>query len=149
MQIILNKDVKHLGRRGDIVNVKNGYFRNFLFPNNLAEMATKARLKVAEARLAERVKKMEEMKEKYTEVQASLEGKSFTFKAKTTGKDTLYKAVSEQDVIELVKADMKLELEASSIKFAEHIKTLGEHDVTVHLAEGVEATIKLTVEADA
>jgi len=148
MQVILQKDVKHLGRRGDIVSVKNGYFSNYLLPKGLAESATRGRLKVAQVRLDSRVKKFAEMKSKAQDIKESLNVKEFVIKAKTTGKETLYAAIHESDVVELIKKELKLELDPSSIKIAEPIKKVGVYDVLVHLAESVEATIKLKVEAD-
>ena len=55
MEVVLNKDVKKLGYRGDVVTVKPGYYRNFLSPNGLADVASKSRLKLIDARKAKMV----------------------------------------------------------------------------------------------
>lgn len=147
MKVILQKDVKHLGRKGDIVNVKDGYFLNFLFPGSLAEVATRGRLQVATVRLENRTKKVEELKSKAADVKATLEGKVFEIKSKTTGKETLYAAVGEKDVVKAIKEQAKLELDPSHVIMTEHFKKIGEHQVTVHLAEGVEAKVTVKIEA--
>ncbi len=147
MKVILTNDVKHVGRKGDIVNVKDGYFLNFLLPSALAEVATLGRLKVATARLENRTKKIGELKSQADSLQKSLSGKVFELKAKTTGKSTLYASITEKDIVEAIKADMNVELDASNIIMSEHFKKTGKHDFVIHLAEGVEAKAVANVEA--
>lgn len=148
MQVVLQKDVKHLGRRGDVVVVKRGYYMNFLGPKGFAEFGTVGRIRVAKDRLAKRSEKLEEVQGKASELKERLEGMQFTVKAKTTGKDTLYSALHEDDVINVVKENAKIELTPASIKFAKQIKKVGEHTVKLHLAEDVDAEITLNVESD-
>lgn len=147
MKVILQKDVKHLGRKGDIVNVKDGYFLNFLMPSSLAEMATAGRLKTASARLETRAKKLDELKAKASDVKKMLEGKVFEIKAKTSGKETLYASVTEKDIVKAILDTAKLELDAANIIMPEHFKKVGEHEFTIHLAEGVEVKAIAKVEA--
>lgn len=147
MKVILKKDVKHLGRKGDIVNVKDGYFLNFLMPSSLAEMSTVGRLKAANARLENRSKKLSELKAKASDIKKMLEGKVFEIKAKTTGKETLYASVTEKDIVKAILDTANLELDAANIVMTEHFKKVGEHEFAIHLAEGVEVKAIAKIEA--
>ena len=147
MQVLLNKDVKKLGYRGDIVEVKPGYFRNFLWPEGMAEVATKAVLKLAESRKEKLVMKKQEVIEKSSEVLAKLKGLSVVVKHKVSDKGTLYSSVVEEDVVAAVESAVKVKLEKDYIKM-EHFKDLGEHKALVHLGPDMEAEITVNVEAE-
>lgn len=147
MKIILKKDVKNLGRRGDVVTVKTGYFRNYLLPQGFAEFATPALLKVAEIRLQTRVQKVEDLKSQASDLHKKLDGKTITLKEKTTDKGSLYAAVSEKEIIEAIKGEFNIELDASHIDLPDHIKQLGEYKVTLKLADKISAVINLNIES--
>ena len=70
MQVVLNEDVKKLGYRGEVVDVKRGYFRNFLFPRGLADFASESRLRVAESRKESLMSKKQQILENAKEVLA-------------------------------------------------------------------------------
>lgn len=146
MEVVLNKDVKKLGYRGEVVEVKPGYFRNFLFPNGMADVATTSRKKVAESRQSKMAMRAEQVAENSKEVMDKLKGLSVTLKEKVSEKGTLYASVTEEEVIGAVRDAAKVELSKSMIKM-EHFKDLGEHDVVVHLAKDMDVTIKVVVEA--
>lgn len=147
MQVLLNGDVKNLGYRGDIVNVKNGYFRNFLFPKGLAEVANKKVVELAEERNKERTLQKERVIENAKDVLKKLKGLSVTIKAKVSDKGKLYGSITEAEVIEAVKAGAKVELEKEFIKM-DHYKDLGEHKAVIHLGEGLEEEITVVIEAE-
>ena len=133
MKVILNDNVLKLGYRGDVVDVKDGYFRNFLFPNGLAVVATKDRIALSEKRREKLVLDKERLLDNIKEVMDKLKGLSVEIPMKVTGddKDTLYAALGEKEVIEAVKVASNILLEKKYIKFAEPVKTLGEHSVAV------------------
>ena len=146
MQIVLNKDVKKLGYRGDKVSVKPGYFRNFLMPRGLADIATVSRIKIAESRKEKMVMKKQQVIDNASDVLKKLKGLSISLQEKVTDKNTLYSAVSEIEVIEAVEKAAKVKLEKEHIKM-EHIKELGEHKVIIHLGKDAEEEITVVVEA--
>lgn len=147
MQVLLNADVKNLGYRGDVVNVKNGYFRNFLFPKGLAQIANAKIVELAEERNKERTLQKEKVLENAKEVLKKLKGLAVTIKAKVSDKGKLYGSITEADVVEAVKAGAKVELEKDFIKM-DHFKDLGEHKALVHLGDDLEQEITVMVEAE-
>jgi large subunit ribosomal protein L9 len=146
MQILLNADVKKLGYRGDIIKVKNGYFRNFLYPNGLAQAADKKTIALAEERNKERTMQKERVQENAKDVLKKLKGLKVVIKSKVSEKGKLYGSITEAEVVEAIKAESKVELEKSFIKM-DHFKELGEHKAVVHLGEGLEEKITVVLEA--
>lgn len=148
MEIVLTHDVPALGRKGDIKNVKNGYYTNFLAPRGKATRVTPKLRK----QLAEQRKWMEqrraEMMEKAGEFAAKIEKMTLTFKRKTTAKGKLYAAITEEMVQHEVEKHVKFELEKGSIRISDPIKTVGEHTVTVHLSDTNSAKLNVVVQAE-
>lgn len=146
MEVILKKDVKKLGYRGDIIKVREGYFRNFLLPKGLAEVATEAVKKLASSRKEKVLMEKDRLLENAKEVLAKLHGLKLIFKEKVSEKGKLFGSLSESDIIKAVfeKANIRLEKEYLVM---EHIKEVGKYDVVVKLGEGLEETIKVTVQA--
>lgn len=146
MQIILNEDVKKLGYRGEVVNVKPGYFRNFLQSRGIAVVATPERLKLAESRKEKMVLKREQILKDAKEILKKLKGLKIIIKAKVSAKGKLYGAINVENVLTALEESAKVKLEKSDIKM-DPIKDLGEHKVQVHLRDDLEETITVTVEA--
>ncbi len=146
MQVVLNQDVPKLGYKGDVVSVKPGYFRNFLFPQGLAEFATKAKLKLTESRKEKMLIEKQKLLENAKEVLDKLKGLTLVFTAKASEKGKLYGAITEKDIIDEVQKQANIKLEKEFVKM-EHLKEVGEYDVLVHLGEGMEEALKVKVDA--
>ncbi len=146
MDVILNEDVKALGYRGDIVKVKLGYFRNFLFPNGLADVATPARKKLAEKRRETMVMKQSQALENAKEVVEKLSGLKLVLTERANEKGHLYAGVSETEVARAIEAEGKVVVAPSAIKM-EHFKEVGEYEVKVTLGKE-EAVVKVVVKAE-
>lgn len=144
MQIILTRNVDKLGKRGDVRDVKFGYYNNYLAPNGLAFVATPARLKWAEGLQVEAVKEKEEVAKKAEEYKKTLEGITVTFEEKTTDKDTLYGSIGEKELVAALEKQAKISLDKKQIVLKDPIKTVGSHTVPVNLADNV--TVDLSVE---
>ena len=147
MKVILTQKVPNLGQEYDVVNVKPGYARNFLLPKSLATIATPAQIKRAEKVKAERVKQLEEIIKNAGKIADQLKGVTLKFKKKTKG-EKLYGSIAEKDIIEALKKVQKVEISKEMIKMKEHFKTVGDHKVKIHLAEKVDAEIKVVIEAE-
>lgn len=147
MKVILKTRIPNLGHEWDIVTVKNGYARNFLLPKKLADIATPKRIELAEKRMEERVKKMKELVTSAKKTAEKLAKIELTFKKKAKG-TKLYGSIAEKDILAALKKDHKLEIDKDAVRMKEHLKELGEHKVTIHLAEGVEAKIKIIIEEE-
>lgn len=144
MQVVLNKDVKKLGYKGDLVKVKPGFFRNFLSPQGFAALATPALLKLHQVRKEKIVMQKEELLAKAREAISKLKGLEVTIKAKVSDKGKLYGAITEKDVIDAVEAATNIKLEKDFLKM-EHFKEVGEYSAVIHLGEGLEEKITVVV----
>jgi large subunit ribosomal protein L9 len=146
MKVILKKRVPNLGLEWDIVSVKDGYARNFLLPRRLADIATPAMIESAQKKIAERVKKMEELVANAKETAQKIAKIELVFTKKAKGKK-LYGSITEKEIQEMLAKEHKLEVSKEAIRIKEHLKEIGDHKVTIHLAEGVDVPLKITIEA--
>jgi large subunit ribosomal protein L9 len=145
MKVILQKDVKDVGRVGELVNVSEGFARNFLFPRKLAAEATEKRVKEYEhlKRVAE-TKKKKALAERQ-ELLNKINGTTVTFKLAAGETDKLFGTVTTTDISkELQKAGFSVD--RRDIVLEEPIKILGQHKAVVRYAEGLEAKIQISVE---
>lgn len=157
MKIILLKDVPGVGRRGEIKNVSPGYARNFLFSQDLAEPATDKSIKRAEAEKSLKKVKKEKAHQEFHALKEALMGKSFNsaqdkgviIRKKVDEKGHLYAGVTAEGIIEALRAakyPIPKKLTKKMIKTKNHIKTLGEHEVTIRFAESEEIILKIEVQ---
>ena len=145
MKVILNADVKGKGKKGEIVNVSDGYARNFLFPKNLAKEATAQNLNAAKvAQDAAKHKKLVEKAEAMA-LAEKLSGKTVQLKAKCGEGNRLFGAVTAAEVAEALKQSMGIEVDKKKIALSGGIKELGTYDVAVKVYAEVSATIKVDV----
>ncbi|WP_413289515.1 50S ribosomal protein L9 [Bdellovibrio sp. HCB337] len=145
MKVILSKDVKDVGKVGDLVNVSEGFARNFLFPRKLAAEATEKRVKEWEhlKRVAD-VKKKKAVAERQA-VLAKINGTTVTFKVAAGENDKLFGTVTTADISkELDKVGHSVD--RRDIHLEEPIKVLGQHKAVVRMGEGLEAKIMIAVE---
>ena len=147
MKVILKARVPNLGYEWDVVTVKDGYARNYLLPRKLADIATPKLIEIAQKRMEERVKKMEELVASAKEIAEKLAKIELVFKKKARG-TKLYGSIGEKDILAALKKEHKLELAKDAIRMKENLKELGEHKVTIHLAEGVETKVKVKIEEE-
>ena len=145
MKVILQKDVKDVGRVGELVNVSEGFARNFLFPRKLAAEATEKRVKEYDhlKRVAE-TKKKKALAERQA-LLAKINNTTVTFKLPAGETDKLFGTVTTTDISkELQKAGHSVD--RRDIHLEEPIKVLGQHKAIVRYAEGLEAKIQISVE---
>mgnify|MGYP000687708122 FL=1 len=146
MKVILLKDVKGQGKKGEIVNVSDGYARNYLFPRNLAQEATAQNLNSAQVKQEAAAHKKEMEKRNAQEMAKQLENKGVVIKAKCGSTGRLFGAITNAEIAEALNQQTGLELDKKKVVLANPIKELGEYTVTVKLYAGVQATIGLKVE---
>ena len=145
MKVILQKDVKDVGKVGDMVNVSEGFARNFLFPRKLAAEATEKRMKEWEhlKRVAE-TKKKKAVAERQ-ELLNKVSGTTVKFKLAAGENDKLFGTVTTNDISkDLSKAGHSVD--RRDIHLEEPIKILGQHKAIVRMGEGLEAKIMIAVE---
>lgn len=145
MKVILQQDVKEVGKVGDLVNVSEGFARNFLFPRKLASEATEKRIKELE-----HLKRVADVKKKkaQAERQAQLDkvnGTTVTFKVAAGESDKLFGTVTTTDISKEL-SKLGHNFDRRDIHLEEPIKLLGLHKATIKFAEGLVATISISVE---
>jgi len=142
----LLKDVQDLGKKYDVKDVSDGYARNFLFPKKLAMLATKGELKkLEEKREKERIEAEKDLA-KNQEIIGRLEGLELEVEAKVGKEGGLYAAISETQITKALKTK-GFNLKNSQIKIStgEPIKELGEREIIIEFAHGLEAKVKIIV----
>ncbi len=147
MKVIITKDIKSLGKAGEIKDVSNGYAKNFLFPNKLAEIATPELIKKAEQNKALEAKKAEENLKLVENIISSMDGISIKIKAKANEEGKLFGSISPEMIIDAVKKEIKT-VKALKISAASSIKETGEHKVILNFPHGLEAEIVVIVEKE-
>ncbi len=144
MEVILIKDVEKIGKAGSVVKVKEGFARNFLFPHNLAKIATPGSLKQLEKDKQVRSAQYAKAKEEWEEVKKRLSELSLTISALTQGEEKLYGSISSHDIAAALKDEGFL-IDKNAIELAEPIKSLGIYELPVKLHPEVTAMVKLWV----
>ncbi len=146
MEVILLQDIKGLGSKFEVKNIKDGYARNFLIPRGLAKIATKQNLKELETQKETLLKKEKEMKDKLEALVKDLSGQEFKFTLKTGEKDEVFGSVTKEDIKKRIEGSFKDTDNNLEIKLGQPIKKLGGHQVEINLGKGVKTTIKVVVE---
>jgi large subunit ribosomal protein L9 len=146
MRVLLLKEVKGLGKAGDIKEVAGGYAANYLFPNKLAEPATEGSLKVAQQVKAAETRKVEKKVNEAKTLASKLEGQTVILKARSGEGDRLYGSITAHDVAEALTKSTGLAIDKRVVTIEHPIKALGRHDVTLRLGGGNTATVTVIVE---
>ena len=144
MEIVLKKNVPDLGAAGDVVRVKTGYARNFLFPRQLGVAATPANLKLV-AEIAQRENnKADKVRVELEAEAAKLSKISVTQAVKVGEEDQVFGSVTTQQIAEQL-AEQGFEVNRKDILLDEPLKALGQYEVPVKLGHGVTATVTVWV----
>ena len=148
MEVILLKDVKRLGKTGEIKRVADGYARNYLFPRGLAAVATDGARKQAQEREQASVRQEAEAKA-HAEAQAvHLHHVELLFLAKAGDSGRLYGSITSADIAERLAEQIHAEVDKRKVLLPEPIKELGKHKVEVKLHSDVKITVTVVVESE-
>jgi len=147
MELILRDDVEKLGRRGDIVKVKEGYARNFLLPRGLGMPVTVANRAMIDKEKQAHLARVAKEKAEWEGVATRIEGLRFVAPRKVGENDMLYGSVTAGDVAQFLEGK-GIEIDKRRVLLDEPIKALGEHEVKVRLHPEVQATVRLLVTKD-
>jgi len=148
MQIILQEDVEKLGHRGEVVDVAEGYARNFLLPRKLALVASAGNLKRLERMRVVFAKRDATEKSDAQKLAEVLGGVTLSLARKAGENDQLFGSVTASDISEALAAQ-KFTIDRRKIQLAEPIKLIGDYQVPIKLHRDVVATVKLTVTREA
>ena len=144
MRVIFLKDVEDIGKKYEVKEVKDGYARNFLIPQGLAEPATKEALKKLELQKEIEEKEAEDELKKIQALASSIDGQEITISVKVGEEGQLFESISTQKILDGLKK-LGFDVKKRQIEFDEPIKALGEFPVKIKLEHNLEAEITVTV----
>ena len=144
MKLILKEDVENLGSIGAIVDVANGYGRNYLVPRNLAVVANPRNIKDFEHQKKNILAKAKKLRASAEDIAEKISSILVTLEAKAGEEDKLFGSVTSKDIAEAI-ALKGVEVDKRKIVLDEPIKRLGEYEVTVKVQQDVTATVKVVV----
>lgn len=147
MEVILLKDVKGVGRAGEMKNVADGYARNYLLPRNLAVIASEAARKQVQERATAQARKAEVERAQAERHAKALGDVTLVFQAKAGESGRLYGSITSADIAARLSERIGETIDKRKVVLPEPLKELGTTDVEVKLHPGVSMTVHVTVEA--
>ena len=145
MKLILTADVDPLGRRGDVVDVADGYARNYLLPKQKAIKAHEGALRQAEAVREARLEAERRAKEEAENIATQLVGSRIVLAAQAGDEGQLYGSVGTADIVEGIKRFTGVELTTAQVELAAPIKAIGLHEIHVKAHEEVEFPLTVDI----
>ncbi|MFH1820402.1 MAG: 50S ribosomal protein L9 [Candidatus Nealsonbacteria bacterium] len=144
MKVILLEDVDKIGKKYEVKNVSDGYARNFLLPQKMAEQATEAALKKVETLKQVESEKSEEELKKIQDFASTLDGFELVMPVKLGEKDQMFEAVNAQKIADKLK-EQGYDIKKTQVSLRDPIKELGEFPVKIQLGHNLEVEIKIII----
>ena len=142
MKVILLQDVKKQGKKDDIINVSDGYARNYLIKNGLAVSYTETSKNVLDKQIQKRNDDEEKLVESLNDIKRKLENKELKFKVKTGKEDQVFGTVSTKQISDELKK-LGFDIDKKKIKTTTNLDTLGTHNVEIDLHKRVRFEIRV------
>ena len=146
MQIILLENISKLGKIGDLVNVKNGYARNFLLKQNKALRANKENIELVNKNKSELTKKNTEIKNKFIEKANLIKNKKIKVYKAIKENGDLYASIKPKEISKIILDILKTEVVPSQIIIKKEINKIGQFDINIVLHSEVQTKVSLQVE---
>ena len=147
MKVILKQDIKGVGKKDQVVNVSDGYVRNFLFPKNMAVEANNENMSKLKAKQDSNAFKKQQEKEEAQKISEKLSNVILKIPVKSGENGKIFGGVSTKEISELIEKNYKIKVDKKKIELKETIKELGSRTITIKLYEGVIAKLKIDVVA--
>ena len=144
MKVILTTNIKKLGKIGDLVNVKDGFARNYLFPNKMALRNNKKNLSHYEGIKDEMIEKEKEKLNQAKELIDKLSSIKIVFKKEADEKDQLYGSISKKEILEFLNNN-NIKIKSDDLLIKQPIKSLGEHEIEINPYVDVSKVFKIFV----
>ena len=148
MKVILKKDIKELGKKDEMVNVSDGYAKNYLIPRGLVVEATAGNVNEMKNKQAAEAAKLQREKENAQALARDLAGKTVNVTVKAGANGKLFGALTTKDVADAFKKQYDIEIDKKKIVLEENIKATGEYSATVKVYAGISANVRLIVKAE-
>ncbi|MGI6452731.1 MAG: 50S ribosomal protein L9 [Syntrophomonadaceae bacterium] len=145
MKVILLKEVKKLGKEGEIKEVSTGYARNFLIPQGLAVEATKEKIKETEEKKLSQANRLKKEQAEAEMLKEKINGKVLTIPGKTGESNRLFGSVTSKEISEFLHKEFGVQIDKKKIDLKEPIKNLGDFMVRIKLFPSVQAEIRIKV----
>ena len=145
MKVVLTENVKGIGKKLDVVNVSEGYARNYLIPRNLAKPADNKSLSEANTKKAAIKFKQDTERDLAAKKKAQIEQITLEFKIKTAEGGKLFGSVTSKEISDELKAKSGIQIDKKKIILEDAIKMIGVYTVKVKLYEGIIANLKINV----
>ena len=147
MEIILIKDIPGLGFKDEVVNVKNGYGRNYIIPQGLGVLANKSNTKVLEENLKQTVKKQEEILKEAQKLSKKIGNLVLDFKLKSGSDDKVFGSITTAQIAKLL-SEKGIEIHKKNITILTKVNAVGEYDVELKIHKDITHPIKINVTGD-
>jgi len=147
MKVLLCEDIKKLGWLGDVVDVNEGYARNYLLPQRLAKVATEGNIRAIAQEKAKRAEQRLQERRRIEKAVAAVNGAEAVLAAKANEQGVLFGSITEA----MIGANLRsqgFEVADEIVKLPEHIKNVGTHEVTLRFVDDLTATVRVTVVAE-
>lgn len=148
MKVILKQDIKKVGKIGDVVEVSDGFARNFLIPQGKAISYTKGNFKQIEYLKKKEMDKKEKELNKARELAEKLKNISLEIKVKAGEKDKLFGSVTSKDISDILSSEYNIELDRKKIDLKDPLKKLGVYNIPINLYKDVVSQIKINLISD-
>lgn len=148
MQVLLLKDIKGLGKAGEVRTVADGYARNYLIPRGLAVAATEGAVRRTEVQKAIEAEREERVRSDSSALAERLAEMTLTFRVKAGEKGRLYGSVTSADIAEEIERLTGHAVDKRKVELEEPIRLLGTHKVALRLLPGVDCELNVTVEQE-
>ena len=147
MEIILIKDIPGLGFKDEIVNVKNGYGRNYIIPQRFGVLANKTNSKILEENLKQTVKKQEEILKEAQKLSKKIGNLVLDFKLKTGSEEKVFGSITTAQIAKLL-SEKGIEIHKKNITILTKVNAVGEYDVDLKIHKDITHPIKINVTGD-
>ena len=147
MKVILKQDIKGVGKKDQIINVSDGYVRNFLFPKNMAVEANNENMSKLRAKQDSNAFKKQQEKEEAQKIADKISKIILKVPVKAGGNGKIFGGVSTKEISDLLEKNYNIKVDKKKIELKETIKELGARNVNIKLYEGVIANLKIDVVA--
>lgn len=148
MKIVLRQDVPKLGEAGSIQTVANGYARNYLIPKGMAVLATDGEIKTAQHNMQVRERKVARQEEQLQSFADKIDGTRIEFTALAGNQGRLFGSVTTSEIAEQLEEKIGEEIDRRKIQLTEPLRTIGEHEVEIHLVGRLRPTITVVINAE-
>ncbi|BEU88548.1 50S ribosomal protein L9 [Selenomonas sp. TAMA-11512] len=148
MKVILQQDIKNVGKKGEIVEVSDGYARNFLFPRKAAVEANSQNLNVAKAKAGSAARKKQQASDEAKLMASQLEKVAVTISVRIGEGGKLFGSVTGKDVADALKSEHGIEIDRRKISIQGEVVGAGDYDAVIKVHPEITSTIKVHITAE-